>query len=343
MYAIAIYGVGEINKLVVKELLKRGGVDIVAAIDIDPNKVGKDLGNVVGLDKELGIKIVPDDEILLETQPDVVIHATGSYLDKVFDQIMNSIKAGANIISTCETLSYPWYRYPVLARIIDKTALRYGVSVLGTGINPGFLLDTLPSVLTVTTLEVRRIIARRVLNAAKRRESFKKKIGLGMPFNEVIEKLREGVLTGHVGYAESVLLIAEKIGFQPTKIVETQEPIKAENDVELMGIKVPKGHSIGIKGVGIGFANNNEIIRVEFIAKLTQEEYDEIIIEGKPQIKWRSSGTAGDEGTAAVVVNLIPKIFEAPLGLITMNDINYLSNTVIEFRKQQLSYFSNPQ
>jgi len=331
MFTVALYGVGEINKLVARELVRRG-IEIVAAIDIDPNKVGKDLGQLIGLGKDLGVTVVDYDDVLLDTQPDIVIHATGSFLDKVFDQIINSVRAGCNVISTCETLTYPWYRYPVLARLIDEEAVKYGVTVLSTGINPGFLLDTLPSVLTLPVFEVKRIVAIRVSNAGKRRPSFRKKIGLGLPIEEVKEGLKKGELTGHVGCAESVLLIADKLGIQPSKVIEFQEPIEAKENIEVGGIKVGEGCNLGIRSVGIAYVGNEEFIRVEFIAKLTKDEYEEIVIEGNPTLKWRSEGTPGDEGTAAILVNLLPEVLDAPAGLITMNDLNYLANTEVMVR-----------
>ncbi len=317
---VALYGVGAIGMAIAKTLLGRRDIDIVAAIDIDPSKVGKDLGELVGLEP-VGITVSRDVDEIFVSAPDVVVHATGSYLDKVYDQIVNSVLARACVVSTCETLAYPWYRYPVLARRLDRLAQIMGVAVIGTGINPGFLLDTLVAVMTTPFQEIKSIKAIRSLDAAKRRLPFRKKIGVGMDPSELAEKLRTGELTGHVGYAESVYLIADAIGIQLTKVEEGQEPVVAEEAVRVGDIVVEKGRALGIRGWGRGYVGERTLIEVELRAYVGAEDYEEIIIEGDQTVRWRSTGTHGDKGTVGVIVNMIPLVLELQPGLYTMSDL----------------------
>jgi len=316
---LAIYGLGEIGRLLGKVGVERGH-EIVGAMDIDPKLIGEDIGDIIGVDK-IGVKVTSNVEEALR-EAEVVLHATSSYLPKVFPQIEAAIKLGKSIVSTCETLSYPFHRYPVLARRLDELAKTHGSTVIGTGINPGFLLDTLASVLAASIPIVRSIKAKRSLNAATRRKAFQRKIGVGMNPKDYEEKLKSGEYTGHVGYAESVYLIAEAAGLSLTRVVEDQKPVVAEESVESAGVTVEKGLVRGIRGYGAGYVDEQEKIRIEFEAVVGAEEYEEIVVEGEEySVTWRSSGTPGDLGTAAVVVSVAEKIESMPYGLLTMADL----------------------
>ncbi len=314
-----VYGFGSIGRLIARVALERG-FSLVGVVDIDPRIVGRDAGEVLGLEEKLGVSVSRDVSSLRRS--DVVFHATGSYLDRVYRQVLDVVDIGSDVISTCETLAYPYYRYPVLARLLDERARLRNVAILGTGINPGFLLDTLLVTLSSSIPVVKSIRAVRSLDAAKRREPFRKKIGVGESPEVVEAKLRSGELTGHVGYAESVLLVADASGLNLERVVEDQHPVVAEDDVESNDVKVRKGYNKGIIGYGSGYVGGREVIRVEFKAYVGAPEYEEVAIEGLNHIiTWRSSGTLGDSGTAAVVVSLAEKIKGYGPGLLTMADL----------------------
>ena len=316
---IGFYGFGAIARLTARLALERG-YEVAAAVDIDPRIVGRDAGEVIGLGEKLGVTVSRDPSVL--AQADVVIHATGSYLDRVYPQLLRVIGLRRDVVSTCETLSYPWYRYPVLARKLDERASMSGVAVLGTGINPGFLLDTLVVTLSAPFHLIRRVRAVRSVNAAKRREPFRKKIGIGMDPRIVQEKMRKGELTGHVGFAESVLLVADAAGLHPTRVIEGQDVVPAESTVESAGVRVEKGLNLGAKGYGAAYVGDKEVIRLEFHAYVGAEEYEEIVIEGKDYtVKWRSTGTPGDAGTASVLLHMAEAIQSYGPGLLTMVDL----------------------
>jgi len=321
---VVVYGLGPIGRLIADVALKKRGVEVVGAIDIDPEKVGKDLGEFTGLGKALGIKISDDaDKVLEETKPYVVLHATRTYLDQVYPEIVRSVKAKSSFISTCETLAYPWHRYPYLAILIDEMAKKYGARVLGTGIGPGYRWDSLIGVLTAVCADVRKIKALLSLDAAKRRASFQKKIGLSMDPEEFKKALSEGKITAHVGYAESVLLLASMLGVKLDKVEETQEPLVTGEHLETQYFKIEPGQVKGIRGYGSGYLNGEEFIHLEMIAAAGVDEYHDIRIEGEPPIHWRNEKPLipGDIATAAIVVNMIPRVLEAPAGLLTMRDL----------------------
>ncbi|MCX8193592.1 MAG: dihydrodipicolinate reductase [Nitrososphaeria archaeon] len=314
----AVYGIGPIGSLLARYGLERNWMELVAAFDIDPLKIGRDIGEVIGLREKIGIIVEKDArEGLKKTRPDIVLHATGSYLDKIYKQIMDAVEIGADVISTCETLSYPYYRYPSLSQKLDDEAKKNDSTILGTGVNPGFLLDLLPAVMSSPCLKVEKIIARRILDASKRRESFRKKIGLGLEKSVFDEKIKNGELTAHVGYAESICLIADAIRLRLDSVEEHQEALIAEQKIEMNEIKVELGRVRGVRGYGLGLKDGKEVIKIEFIAALgVDEEFEEIVIEGIPKIVWRNSyGTPGDQATVAMVLNYVPIVIESEPGL----------------------------
>jgi len=319
-----VYGLGPIGQLIAKVALERG-IELVGAIDIDPSKVGRDVGELIGIKSSIGVRVEGDaDKVLNETKPDVVLHSTGTWLDKVYPQLVKAIRVGADVVSTCETLAWPWYRYPELAELLDNYAKAHGSTVLGAGVNPGFALDVLPAVLTVTLTRLSRVRVVRSLDASRRRYPFQRKIGLGMSLGQFKEALAKGDITAHVGFAESVLLMASMMGIRLDRVEEGQEAIVADRHYETQYFKVEEGQVRGVVGHGSGFVGNNEVIRVELRACIACEDYEEVTLEGEPTVTWRSSGTPGDPATVAVVVNLAKRIIDAKPGLITLKDlVNY--------------------
>jgi len=316
---LTVYGFGEIGRLLAKVAIERGH-EIVGAIDVDPRLLGRDVGELLGGDK-IGVRVTDDVEGALR-ECELVLHATGSYLHMVYNQICEALRFGKSVVSTCETLAYPFYRYPVLARRLDKLARIRGATVIGAGINPGFLLDSLVIVMSASIPRIVEVRAKRSLNALARRESFRKKIGLGLDSREFEAGLRSGKYSGHVGYAESVCLIADAAGLNLTRIVEAQEPVIAEEDIRYQEHVIERGRVRGIRGYAIGYVDDVERIRVEFEAAAAASDYEEIVIRGEEySISWRSSGTPGDLGTASVILSIAEKIEEFPYGLLTMSDI----------------------
>ncbi|MEM1545324.1 MAG: dihydrodipicolinate reductase [Candidatus Methanomethylicia archaeon] len=335
-FRVVVYGLGPIGALIARSILKKRNVEIVGGVDIAPDKVGRDLGEVIGLGKQLGVNVVHDSDslnLLLKTKPHVVLHSTATYLDKIYPQIVKCIRAGVNVISTSETLAYPWYRYPELATLIDEMAKKYCVRILGTGVNPGFIFDTLPAFLSSVCIDVEGIHIVRSIDASKRRYSFQKKYGLSMTVQEFQEKISRGEITAHVGYAESIMLISCMLDLKIDKIIEGQEPIVADKYMETQYFKIQPGQVCGIRGYGTGYVNNKEFIKLELLAAVGRTDYDEVVINGEPPLKWRNEyGTAGDIATAAMIINVIPRVLKAPPGLLTMKDIAIPSSYLGVFR-----------
>jgi 4-hydroxy-tetrahydrodipicolinate reductase len=318
-------------------LLEKEGVEIVGAIDIAKDKVGKDLGEVLGINKKVGVKVSDDvDAVLSKTKPDIAIHTTSSFMKDTYQQLASLIKHGVKVISTCEELSNPYYTEPKIAKELDALAKKHGVTVLGTGINPGFLMDTLVITLTAVCQKIEKIEAVRVMNAATRRLPFQKKIGAGLTIEEFQKKIESGQITGHVGLQQSIALIADALAWKLDKIVaEPVEPVIAKKPVESEHIKVMAGQAAGLRQRAKGIIKNKEAIVLDFQAYIgAEEEYDAITIHGIPNIKQKIQPCVhGDIGTVAMVVNAIPKVIKAPPGLLTMKDLPVPSAAVEDMRK----------
>lgn len=315
------YGCGPIGCSIARLASQRAGIDIVGAIDLV--NVGKDLGEVANMRRQLGVSISNDsDAVLNNTKPDIVLQATGSNLKAVYPQLEKIINAGCDVVSTCEELSYPYREQPELAAKIDKLAKGHDVTVLGTGVNPGFLMDTWPLLMTGVCEKVSQIRAVRIQDASSRRLPFQKKIGAGRTIEEFNKLVESGTLR-HVGLAESIAMIAAGLGWELDDVTETIEPVIAETEVRSNFITVKPGQAAGVKQIGCGWKDGKELIVLDFQAYIgAKESYDAVFITGTPNMEVViKGGTPGDMATAAMVVNSIPKVLDAAPGLKTMKDL----------------------
>jgi 4-hydroxy-tetrahydrodipicolinate reductase len=321
---VVIYGLGPIGERITRTVLEKRGLRIVGAVDIAEEKVGKDLGKLLGLDKELGVVVTDDpDSLFARIEADVALVATTSYVRTVYDQVVGCIEGGMDVITTSEELAYPWISEPQLASEIDGLAKSYGVTVVATGINPGYFMDTLPIVLTALCRDLRRIEATRAIPTGVRRASFQRKIGTGMSPEEFRKKLERGEITGHVGFTQSIALTAAALGLRLDEIRELPpEPVIAEEEVTTTYTTVKPGQMLGYNAIAEGLRDGEVVIRYRLMMHAgVKEGYEEYIIEGTPTIKVRMSEIVGDWETAHIVVNLIPKVIDAPPGLLTMKDL----------------------
>ena len=317
------FGVGPVGAAVAQQIAHRRGFKSVGAIDIDPMKVGRDLGDVAGLTKRLDIKVSKDAaKALKSAKPDVVVLCTSSLLKKVMPQIEIVLKAKIPIVSTTEELSYPVAKNRSLAKKIDELARRAKVAVLGTGVNPGFTMDALPIMLTGVCERVDSVRIDRVQDASVRRLPFQQKIGSGLTTEQFQKKVDDQTVR-HVGLAESVQMIADAFGWKLDKVTDDIEPKIADRTVESEFLAVDAGYVCGIVQEGVGWKDGKPLITLHMEAYLgASESYDSVTIEGSPRIQSRiTGGVHGDVATASITVNSIPKVLSAPPGLRTMRDM----------------------
>jgi 2,4-diaminopentanoate dehydrogenase len=317
------FGLGPIGSAVAKQVVTRPGFKIVGGIDIDPAKTGRDLGDVIGAEKRLGVKVSNDARKALKSaKPDVVILCTSSSIKTVMPQIETIVKAKIPIVSTTEELAYPGYTHIRQARQIHAWAKAAKVAVLGTGVNPGFAMDALPIALTAVCERVERVTVLRVQDARIRRLPFQQKIGAGLTTEQFQKKVRDGSVR-HVGLTESIAMIADALGWTLDRISDEIEPKLAKVTISSEFLAVDPGYVCGIIQDGIGYRKGEPAIRLHLEAFLgAPESYDAIDIEGSPRISQKiSGGIHGDIATASIVVNSVPKVLAAPPGLHTMRTL----------------------
>lgn len=317
-------GFGPLGIQIAKYIADKTTVKTAVGVDINPDYVGKKLSDLSRkLSKDVTIYNSVENAIAsLHTKPDVAIITTVSSLDKLIPQVEEVAKFGIPIISTCEELSYPWQLQPELSKKLDAICKENNIACLGTGINPGFLMDYLPSVLTSISKEIAHVTVERVQDATPRRVPFQKKIGAGLDLDAFRKKEAEGTLR-HVGLLESVYLLADAIGLKLDKVTESLAPVIAENDVASEAIKVKKGQARGVEQIGYGYVNGVEKIKMHFKAAIGEKKsFDKVSIKGIPNFSSEiDAGINGDIGTCAITINCINSILKAQPGLQTMSSI----------------------
>jgi 4-hydroxy-tetrahydrodipicolinate reductase len=331
-YSVIQVGLGPMGKLITKLLLERKNISLRGVVDIAPQLVGRKLSEILNFKDEEGLVIKSNlKTVISKEKVDIVIIATSSALEKITPIIKEAINSGSNVISICEELSYPFQYYPKLSEEIHQLAKSQDVTVVGTGINPGYLMDLLPIVITAPCQSLETIKVTRMMNSAKRREPFQLKIGTGLSSEEFYQKIQNKEITGHVGLTQSIQMILAALGIECDEIVEfpPKEIISEKEFTTSYGENIPKGYVCGLQSKAVAKKQGKEIILLDFVAYAGEhEEFDSIIIEGNPNIHQKIiGGVHGDVGTAAMVANLIPRVLEAQSGLMTMKDLPVPCNT----------------
>jgi 4-hydroxy-tetrahydrodipicolinate reductase len=317
------YGLGPIGVAVARQVAARPGFKIVGGIDIDPSKVGRDIGDLIGTTRRLGVKVSNDPaKAIKAAKPDIVVLCTTSSVKSALPQIETVLKTKTPVLSTAEELTYPTYTHVRQARQIDTLARKAKVAVLATGVNPGFAMDALPIALTAVCERVDRVSVTRVLDARLRRLRFQQKVGAGLTTEQFQKQVEEGYVR-HVGLTESIAMIADALGWTLDRISDDVQPKLATVTISSEFLAVDPGYVCGILQEAIGYRKGEPAIRLRFEACLgAPETFDAIEIDGSPRLSVKiPGGIHGDVATASIVVNSIPKVLDAAPGLHTMRDM----------------------
>ena len=319
-------GLGPIGNKATQYILDRKNLEIVGAVDADPEKVGQDVAVLAGV-APIGVTVTADvAQAVKGKSADVVLLTTSSDMSKIVEQLKVLLPHGVNVVSSCEELSFPWMTNPALSRQIDELAKQNNVSVLATGVNPGFLMDFLLIVMTGMCRSVKKITVERIQDATFRRVPFQKKIGAGLTQDEFQKKVKQGILR-HVGLTESVQMIAARLGWALDKTSDEISPVIAKKVVKTRNGVIEAGIVLGVQQIGLGIVGGKEVITLFFRAAIGEEDSrDRIIIDGDPAIDTCvKGGVNGDIATCAVLVNALPVVINARPGLRTMADIEPIS------------------
>jgi hypothetical protein len=314
------YGLGAIGCSIARLTTAQRGLEVVGGIDRDPAKIGRDLGDVAGLGRSLGVPISGDSaELLRRTHPDVVIHATQSLFHQVYSQILECVAARANVISTCEELVYPFAKEPAATSELHRLAERSNVTVLGAGVNPGFVMDLLPLMLTAPCVDIKRISVTRMIDATDRRATVHQRIGAGLTLDQFRDHVAQGKVR-HVGLSESIQMLADGLGWQLYRVTETIDPIVADEWLRTPYGTIAPGQVAGIRQNARGWMHGRDVLSLTWEQAIgAHSTHDTIAIEGTPPVDLViNGGLGGQEAAAALILHAVPRVLAAPPGLTTV-------------------------
>ncbi|WP_438422624.1 NAD(P)H-dependent amine dehydrogenase family protein [Aquimarina macrocephali] len=317
-------GLGPLGQQIGRYIADKNKIQTVAAVDINEALMNQDFGQLInGKTTNVSIKnSIKDALINLREKPDIAILTTVSSIQKLESQIENIAKHGIPIVSTCEELSYPWEENPEVSAKIDTICKKYNIACLGTGVNPGFLMDYLPSVLSSVCKDIESITVERIQDATPRRIPFQQKIGAGLDLKAFKAKEQTGTLR-HVGLKESVYFLAGSIGLKLDNVTEELNPVIAEDTISITSMDIKKGDARGVEQISHGYVNGICKIKMHFKAAIGESRsYDRVSIKGVPSFTSEiDTGVNGDIATCAITINSAKSIINASPGLHTMATI----------------------
>jgi 4-hydroxy-tetrahydrodipicolinate reductase len=310
---VAIVGLGSIGREVLAAVRARPGLDLVGVAD--PAFAGRDAGEVSGLEP-CGVTVTADVASALANGAEVALVLSASGVADVIPAIEAAAAAGADVVSTTEDLSCADFATPELARKIDATARAAGITVVGTGVNPGFVMDRLPVTLSKVCVRVDRIEVTRVVDVATRRAPLRAKVGVGLTPDEFDAGVAARRLS-HRGLPESCALIGIGLGRRFDRVQSTIEPVIEERPGVL------PGRVAGLRQTAIGMLGGREIACLRLEMSLgAPNPHDRVRIEGEPPLDVLiQGGTAGDPATVGAVLSAIEPTMAAGPGLKTVLDL----------------------
>ena len=327
---VIIWGFGAMGSGMARMLLNKKGVEVVGVCDMAEHRVGKDMYEVLGVENEGRKPVIINsnmEDIIRNTKADIALLATDSYTKGAFNKIKLMLENKINVISTAEEMSYPKAQEPELAKELDRIAKENGVSVLGTGINPGLIMDLLVVTLTGCMLDVNHIEAKRVNSLSPFGHAVMEEQGVGITVEEFNKGVEDGSLAGHVGFAESISMIGDAIGWPVEKIETQMKPIVTSVDRKSPYGFAAAGNVAGVNMTGQGYVDGEvkiDMIHPQQIEPEMEGTFtgDYITIKGTPEVNMAiNPEVEGGLGTIAMCVNMIPQVINAKAGLRTMIDL----------------------
>lgn len=333
-----VYGIGAMGSGMARLMLTKDWVEIVGGInrahpdlkDKSKEKVGKDLGELVGANKKIGVIVSNDvDGVLSKAKANLIFHATSSPLDEIESQIMKCIEARCNVISVAEArLVYPWIHNRETGQRIDEAAKKNQVTVLFTGINPGFMMDLVPIMFTGVCASVKRIVMWRLLNILPYGPGVLKNLGIGLAVNE----FQKGLVDGSIGWilpqtCPQIDMICDAIGWRLDETRRIVEPMTSNKAKETSyGVEIGAGKVCGVKWSYSGLKGGETPITFDWIHMLHPEEEgleaeDRCSIEGESDIDLIVRKLDSGIGTYAHAINAIPQVMQARPGLVTVREL----------------------
>ena len=325
-YRVVFFGLGEIGTRALRMALGCRGISVVGAIDTNQELVGKDLGTIAGLSRATGVAVSDNAvDVLIQSCPDAVIHTTNSLIEEVKPQISTVISAGVNCISSAEEMFHPRPDTYDHFMELHEEALAKNVSILGTGVNPGYVMDSLPLFLAKVCEAVHSVKVERIVDASTRRFPLQRKVGMGLHPDEFIDLVKRNKM-GHRGLIESMYSLAHGFGWNLDRVDEEVEPVLAQSRIETEFFTVEPGMTMGMKHRGYGMQNGKRVISLDLQMYVKPEQvYDRIVMDGVPSIDTTlKGGVPGDSATASILIHSVPSVMECKPGFINLGRMPFI-------------------
>lgn len=326
---VIIWGLGAMGKGIAEMLLQKKGVEIVGVV-ARGEKIGKSMYEL--LDVERGNReeliIGSFEDVIKEKSADMVLICTDSFVSDSFEKIKYCVERKINVISTAEEMAYPKAQEPNLTHELNILAKENGVTILGTGINPGLIMDLLVITLTGACINVESIKAERINNLSPFGPAVMEGQGVGITLDEFNTRVSEDNLDGHVGFPESINMISDALGWKLSDDIKlSRAPIVSTVYRKAPNAVVQPGDVAGCNMKGYGYVDGE--LKIEMLHPQQVEPHleggttgDYITIKGTPNINMTiSPEVPGGIGTIAMTVNMIPNVINARSGLKTMIDL----------------------
>jgi 4-hydroxy-tetrahydrodipicolinate reductase len=326
-YRVLVWGLGAMGSGVARNIVKKEDLRLVGAVEKDPERIGKDLGEYLGEERTGRLVYSDIEKAIVETRPDIVVIATNSFVKEVLPKIEVAARHHVDILTIAEEMAFPFVSHPEESEVLENIAWRYGVSILGTGINPGFVLDLLIIAMTGACLKVNRIEARRINDLSPFGKTVMETQGVGTTPEEFKKGIEKGDIVGHIGFQQSIAMIGNALGWEIDRIEESREPIISNTERKTAVAHVKPGMVAGCKHVGRGYCGDKlmiELVHPQQILPETEgvDTGDYIDIYGDPEIHLSiKPEIPGGKGTIALATNMIPAVIEAAPGLLEMSEL----------------------
>jgi 4-hydroxy-tetrahydrodipicolinate reductase len=325
---VLLLGVGQMGSGIARLILEKEGLELAGAFGRQRQHHGLDLGRAIDLDRDLRIPISNDlGDTIKTTRPHIAIQATCSRLADAWEEITTLVGHGVHVISIAEEMAYPACASAQRSDELHRLAVAHGVSILGTGVNPGFVLDLLIIALTGICARIDSIIGTRVNDLSPYGPTVLRSQGVGLTPQQFAVGLQEGTVVGHIGFQESVHMIARAVGWEIPRIVETRAPIIARVARQTPFVNVAPGEVAGCLHQAVAYRDDKALITLIHPQQVQPqregiETGDTIEIHGEPHVHLAGSPEIpGGAATVALAVNMIPHMLNASPGLHTMADL----------------------